>query len=66
MLRRKKLIFCSFPGQWPKEGPQPSKIAVLLFYLSVVFTIIGILIVLRSAFYVEVRIRLVFYLLILI
>jgi heme/copper-type cytochrome/quinol oxidase subunit 4 len=53
------VIFCSFPGQWPKEGPQPSKIAVLLFYLSVVFTIIGILIVLRSAFYVEVRIRLV-------
>lgn len=41
------------PGQWPKEGPKPSKVAVLLFYLSVVFTIIGILIVIRSAFYVE-------------
>ena len=41
-------------GQWPKEGPKPSKLAVLFFYLSVVFTVIGIIIVIRSAFYVEV------------
>ena len=45
----------ALPGQLPSEGPKPSKMAVLLFYLSVVFTILGILIVIRSAFYVEVR-----------
>ena len=39
------------PGQWPSEGPQPSKIAVLLFYLSVIFTIIGTLISIKMFFF---------------
>ena len=42
------------PGEWPKEGPKPSKCAVLFFYLSVVLTIIGTIIVIRSAFFIQV------------
>ena len=49
-----------FAGQWPTEGPKPSKLAVLFFYLSVIFTVIGIIIVIRSAFYVEVCDREIF------
>merc|ERR1712168_1500487 len=41
------------PGEWPKEGPKPSKCAVLFFYLSVVLTIIGTIIVIRSAFFIQ-------------
>ncbi len=47
-------------GQWPQEGPKPSKFAVLFFYLSVIFTMIGVIIVIRSAFYVEVGLFLLF------
>ena len=42
------------PGQWPKEGPKPSKCAVLMYYISVAFTIIGIIMVIRAAMYMEV------------
>jgi len=41
------------PGQWPKEGPKPSKCAVLMYYISVAFTIIGIIMVIRAAMYME-------------
>ena len=43
------------PGQWPTEGPKPSKVAVILFYLSVVFTTLGILITIKMSFFEEVR-----------
>ena len=42
------------PGEWPKEGPKPSKCAVLLFYISIALTIIGTIIVIRSAFFIQV------------
>ena len=42
------------PGEWPKEGPKPSKCAVLLFYISVALTVIGTIIVIRSAFFIQV------------
>lgn len=38
----------------PKEGPKPSKIPVVLFYLSVVFTMIGSIICIRLLFMVQV------------
>ena len=38
------------PGQWPSEGPKPSKVAVVLFYLSVIFTMIGTLITIKLFF----------------
>ena len=41
-------------GEWPKEGPKPSKCAVLLFYISVALTVIGTIIVIRSAFFIQV------------
>ena len=41
-------------GDLPKEGPQPSKIPVVLFYLSVVFTMIGSIICIRLLFLVTV------------
>lgn len=41
-------------GTWPKGGPQPSKIPVVLFYLSVVFTMIGSIICIRLLFLVKV------------
>lgn len=41
------------PGEWPKEGPKPSKCAVLLFYVSLALTIIGTVIVIRSAFFIQ-------------
>eukprot|EP00093_Oithona_nana_P008783 08783.XXX_379211_379739_1 [CDS] Oithona nana genome sequencing. len=37
----------------PKEGPKPSKIPVVLFYLSVVFTMIGSIICIRLLFMVQ-------------
>jgi len=40
-------------GEWPKEGPKPSKCAVLLFYISVALTVIGTIIVIRSAFFIQ-------------
>merc|ERR1712062_138095 len=40
-------------GAWPKDGPQPSKIPVVLFYLSVVFTMIGSIICIRLLFLVK-------------
>ena len=43
------------PGEWPTEGPRPSKVAVILFYLSVVFTTLGILITIKMSFFEEVR-----------
>ena len=42
-------------GQWPTEGPRPSKVAVILFYLSVVFTTLGVLITIKMSFFEEVR-----------
>ncbi len=42
------------PGHWPSSGPQPSKFAVLLFYISIIATTIGALISIRTAFYVKV------------
>jgi len=41
------------PGEWPKEGPKPSKCAVLFFYMSIALTIIGTIIVIRSAFFIQ-------------
>ena len=43
------------PGSWPFKAPQPSKIPVVLFYLSVVFTIIGTLICIKLSFLVKVK-----------
>ena len=43
------------PGEWPKEGPKPSKCAVLFFYMSIALTIIGTIIVIRSAFFIQVN-----------
>ena len=36
------------PGHWPREGPRPSRIAVLTYYLSIIATMIGVCIVIRS------------------
>ena len=44
------------PGVWPSEGPQPSKIPVVLFYISVIATILGSIISIRSLFIINVRI----------
>merc|ERR1711860_467235 len=41
----------------PKEGPKPSKIPVVLFYLSVVFTMIGSIICIRLLFMVQVQLE---------
>ena len=41
-------------GEWPKEGPKPSKCAVLFYYMSIVLTMIGTIIVIRSAFFIQV------------
>jgi len=41
------------PGEWPKEGPKPSKCAVLFYYMSIALTIIGTIIVIRSAFFIQ-------------
>ena len=43
------------PGSWPFKAPQPSKIPVVLFYLSVVFTVIGTLICIKLSFLVKVK-----------
>jgi len=39
------------PGEWPSVGPQPSKLAVVLFYISVAATILGSIISIRTLFY---------------
>lgn len=41
------------PGQWPSEGPQPSKAAVVLFYISIIFTVIGTIFTIRTLFFVD-------------
>ena len=38
------------PGVWPSEGPRPSKLPVVLFYISVIATILGSIISIRSLF----------------
>ena len=43
------------PGEWPSVGPQPSKLAVVLFYISVAATILGSIISIRTLFYKDVR-----------
>ena len=43
------------PGEWPQECRRPSKVAVVLFYLSVVSTMLGTIISVRTLFYVHVR-----------
>lgn len=42
------------PGEWPKEGPKPSKCAILFYYMSIALTVIGTIIVIRSAFFIQV------------
>ena len=42
-------------GQYPKEGPQPHKLPVLAYYLSVVLSIVGVLTLAKCA-YLDVRI----------
>ena len=42
------------PGQWPKEGPKPSKCAILCYYMSVALTVIGMIMVIRAAMFLEV------------
>ena len=44
-------------GQWPSEGPQPSKTAVVLFYISIVATVIGTIFTIRTLFYVDFEVR---------
>jgi len=41
------------PGQWPKEGPKPSKFAILCYYVSVALTVIGMIMVIRAAMFLE-------------
>jgi len=41
------------PGQWPQEGPKPSKCAILSYYVSVAFTIIGMIMIIRAAMFLE-------------
>ena len=42
------------PGQYPKNGPSPSKVAVVLFYISVIFTMIGSIFAVRTIFIIKV------------
>ena len=44
------------PGEWPAECPKPSKLAILLYYISFIATFIGSILTIRSFFYTEVRI----------
>lgn len=41
------------PGQWPTEGPKPSKCAIVMYYISIILTIIGTIMVIRSAIFLE-------------
>merc|ERR1712083_119772 len=42
------------PGEWPAECPKPSKLAVLLYYISFIATFIGSILMIRSFFYTEI------------
>jgi len=35
------------PGQYPEKGPKPSKLGVCFYYLSIVFCVIGIIMLCR-------------------
>jgi len=45
------------PGEWPAECRQPSKLAVLLFYISVVATFIGSIMTIRTLFYTDIDLQ---------
>jgi len=38
------------PGQWPARGPKPSKIGVLLYYISLSFCVVGILFMAKCSY----------------
>jgi len=42
------------PGEWPAECPKPSKLAILLYYMSFIATFIGSILTIRSFFYTEI------------
>ena len=45
------------PGSFPPEfGPSPSKVAIVLFYISCIFCVLGTIMIVHSFFYVKVLI----------
>jgi len=38
------------PGQWPSRGPKPSKVGVLLYYISLAFCVVGILFMAKCSY----------------
>ncbi len=43
------------PGAYPSDAPTPSKMAVLLFYISCSFCVLGVILTVRSFFLKHVR-----------
>jgi hypothetical protein len=43
-------IHATPPGECPKNGPKPSIIAVILFYVSKIMTMIGFILVFKAVF----------------
>ena len=41
-------------GAWPQRGPTPSKLAVVLYYISCTFVVFGCIVFVRSFFYAAV------------
>merc|ERR1712131_343583 len=46
-LARGKGIHSTPPGQYPEEGPKPGKMGVIFYYLSIVLSILGIIMLCR-------------------
>lgn len=47
------------PGEFPRNGPKSSIVAILMFYISKIITIIGLVLVARAVWFEEVRILLI-------
>ena len=43
------------PGEFPRNGPRSSIVAIVMFYVSKIVTIIGLIMVARAVWFEEVR-----------
>ena len=44
------------PGEFPRNGPRSSIVAIVMFYVSKIITIIGLIMVARAVWFEEVKI----------
>ena len=43
------------PGEYPRNGPRSSIIAIVMFYVAKIITIVGLILVARAVWFEEVR-----------